>query len=69
MTWPAAETVTAGVDKALRRIPSQMRRSLTWDRGTEMATNDLLRQCFPKGTALSGYTPQEHRACATDVGW
>jgi len=35
---------------------------LTWDRGTEMATNDLLRQYFPKGTALSGYTPQEHRA-------
>lgn len=80
---------TANVVKALRRqvrkLPSELRRSLTWDRGMEMAhhkkftvatkiqvyfcdpqspwqrgtnenTNRLLRQYFPRGTDLSGYS-------------
>lgn len=80
---------TASVVQALsvqiRKLPAELRRSLTWDRGGEMAqhkqftvatdvkvyfcdphspwqrgtnenTNRLLRQYFPKGTDLSGYT-------------
>jgi IS30 family transposase len=39
-----AETVTAGVVKALRRVPSRMRRSLAWDRGTEMADHEAISQ-------------------------
>lgn len=71
----------------MRRLPELLRRSVTWDQGSEMAaheriaieadlrdgiffcdphspwqrgsnenTNGLLRQYFPKGTDLSGYT-------------
>ena len=39
-----AETVTAGVVKALRRVPSRMRRSVAWDRGTEMADHEAISQ-------------------------
>ena len=37
-----AQTVTAGVVKALGGIPGQMRRSLAWDRGTEMADHEAI---------------------------
>jgi IS30 family transposase len=78
-------TVVAALTRQVRRLPTSLRRSLTWDRGHEMAkhklftvatnvkvyfcdpsspwqrgsnenTNGLLRQYFPKGTDLSGYT-------------
>jgi IS30 family transposase len=77
--------VVAALSKHVRKLPPELRRSLTWDRGKEMAdhknftiatdvkvyfcdprspwqrgsnenTNGLLRQYFPKGTDLSGYS-------------
>ena len=77
--------VVAALAKQIVKLPEQLRRSLTWDRGTEMArhkdftvatnvkvyfcdpqspwqrgtnenTNRLLRQYFPKGLDLSGYS-------------
>ncbi len=79
-----ASVVTA-LSTQIRQLPSALRRSLTWDRGMELAqhkrltvatnvqvyfcdpqspwqrgtnenTNRLLRQYFPNGTVLSGYS-------------
>jgi IS30 family transposase len=78
-------TVVAALKRNIKRLPLELRRSLTWDRGSEMTdhqaltlttdvavyfcdpqspwqrgtnenTNGLLRQYFPKGTDLSGYS-------------
>jgi IS30 family transposase len=84
---PSKDTavVVAALTRHARKLPAALRRSLTWDRGLEMAqhktftmatdvkvyfcdpqspwqrgsnenTNGLLRQYFPRGTDLSGYT-------------
>lgn len=81
-------SVVTALSKQVRKLPSELRRSLTWDRGMEMAhhkqftvatdvqvyfcdprspwqrgtnenTNRLLRQYFPKGTDLSGYSQSD----------
>jgi IS30 family transposase len=84
---PSKDTavVVKALSRHIRKLPATLRRSLTWDRGLEMArhkdftiatdvqvyfcdpqspwqrgtnenTNLLLRQYFPRGTDLSGYT-------------
>src|SRR5579862_551193 len=84
---PSKDTavVVAALSRHIRKLPAALRRSLTWDRGLEMAkhkdftvatdvqvffcdpqspwqrgtnenTNLLLRQYFPRGTDLSGYS-------------
>lgn len=84
---PAKDTATvvSALSAQMRKLPVHLRRSLTWDRGLELAehkrfscatdmpvyfcdprspwqrgsnenTNGLLRQYFPKGTNLSGYS-------------
>ena len=79
------QSVVAALSKHVRKLPAELRKSLTWDRGSEMArhgkftlatsvdvyfcdpsspwqrgsnenTNGLLRQYFPDGTDLSGYS-------------
>jgi len=78
-------SLVAALTQHVRKLPAELRRSVTWDRGHEMAdhakftiatdvqvyfcdpqspwqrgsnenTNGLLRQYFPKGTELSGYS-------------
>lgn len=91
----AAHVLQAFTDK-LNAIAAPMRKSLTYDRGREMAahaqltqntgmrvyfcdpyspwqrgsnenTNGLLRQYFPKGSDLSGYTQQQLDAVADEL--
>ena len=79
------QSVVKALTKQVQRLPAELMKSLTWDRGLEMAahkeftiatdvqvyfcdpsspwqrgrnenTNRLLRQYFPKGTDLSGYS-------------
>jgi IS30 family transposase len=87
---PSKDTavVVAALSQQVQKLPAALRRSLTWDRGLEMAqhktftvatdvkvyfcdpqspwqrgtnenTNGLLRQYFPKGTDLSGYSQSQ----------
>jgi IS30 family transposase len=88
-----SETVINALIKVARKLPDELNKSLTWDRGSEMAehrrftlatdiqvyfcdpqnpwqrgrnenTNGLLRQYFPKGMDLSGYTQAQLNAVA-----
>jgi IS30 family transposase len=49
-----ADRMRAALTAAILRLPEQLRRSLTWDHGREMAehTNGLLRQYLSKGADL-----------------
>ena len=87
------ETVIHALIKNARKLPQELYKSLTWDRGKEMAahkrftlatdikvyfcdphspwqrgtnenTNGLLRQYFPKGNDLSGYSQAKLNAVA-----
>ncbi len=89
-------SVASTLTKKIRKLPAELRRSLTWDRGGEMAdhkditlaadiaiyfcdpqspwqrgtnenTNGLLRQYFPKGTDLSGYSQVELNRVAREL--
>lgn len=90
----STEVVVAALSKHVRKLPSQLRRSLTWDRGLELSghkqftlatqmqvyfcdprcpwqrgsnenTNGLLRQYFPKGQDVSGYSQRQLDEIAT----
>jgi IS30 family transposase len=82
------EHVVSALSSHVQTLPDQLRRSLTWDRGHELAdhkrftidtgvqvyfcdpkspwqrssnenTNGLLRQYFPKGTSVAGFTQEQ----------
>ena len=88
--------VVRALSKHITELPVELRRSLTWDRGTELAhhklftvatdvkvyfcdprspwqrgtnenTNGLLRQYFPKGTDLSGFSQVELNRVACEL--
>jgi IS30 family transposase len=90
------ETVINALIKQAHKLPRELYKSLTWDRGSEMAdhqrftlatdikvyfcdpqspwqrgsnenTNALLRQYFPKGTDLSGYSQAKLNAVARQL--
>ena len=89
-------SVVSALSKQVAKLPVQLRKSLTWDRGMEMAlhkqftiatdvqvyfcdpqspwqrgtnenTNRLLRQYFPAGTNLSGYSQTELNKIAMNL--
>ncbi len=84
----STEHVVGALAAQVQTLPVQLRRSLTWDRGLELAdhkrfsidtgvqvyfcdpkspwqrgsnenTNGLLRQYFPKGTSIAGFTQEQ----------
>ena len=90
------ETVISALIKNARKLPQELFKSLTWDRGKEMAahkrftlatdikvyfcdphspwqrgsnenTNGLLRQYFPKGIDISGYSQAQLNAVARSL--
>lgn len=91
-----AESVLQSLVGQMQQLPSQLKKSLTWDRGQELSahkrfsmdtnmavyfcdpgcpwqrgtnenTNGLLRQYFPKGTGLAGYTQRQLNDIATKL--
>jgi IS30 family transposase len=92
----SAEHVRTRLAEQIMTLPAQLRRSLTWDQGREMAehakftvatgvevyfcdprspwqrgsnenTNGLLRQYFPRGTDLAGYSQADLDAVAAEL--
>jgi len=90
------EAVRKALAKTIVKLPTELRRSITWDQGREMNeharftvdtgvqiyfcdpkspwqrgsnenTNGLLRQYFPKGTELSGYSQAHLNAVAREL--
>ena len=90
------QSVTTALIKQARKLPRELYKSLTWDRGSEMAghrhftiatnidvyfcdpqspwqrgsnenTNRLLRQYFPKGTDISGFSQAKLSAVARQL--
>jgi len=88
--------VRKALAKTITKLPTELRRSITWDQGREMNeharftvdtgvqiyfcdprspwqrgsnenTNGLLRQYFPKGTELSGYSQAQLNAVAREL--
>lgn len=88
--------VTRAIARQIKKLPEELRKSLTWDNGSELAghkalkleskidiyfcdprspwqrgsnenTNGLLRQYFPKGTDLSGYTQAQLNKVAAQL--
>jgi IS30 family transposase len=86
-------TVASGIASKMNELPIELRKSLTWDRGMELAshhdvtawtglevffadprspwqrgtnenTNGLLRQYFPKGMSIAGFTQTDLDAIA-----
>lgn len=91
-----ADDFAVALTREVMRVPSELRLSLTWDQGSEMArhkdftvatdvkvyfcdphspwqrgsnenTNGLLRQYFPNGQDLSGYTQEQLDAVAREL--
>lgn len=96
LTGHGAQAVREAIAAKITTLPEQLRKSLTWDQGAEMAqhaqlridtgvavyfcdprspwqrgtnenTNGLLRQYFPKGTALSRYSESDLNAVAATL--
>lgn len=88
--------VTRAITRQINTLPEQLRKTLTWDNGGELAnhkelklasnmdiyfcdpyspwqrgsnenTNGLLRQYYPKGTDLSGYTQAQLNKVAAEL--
>jgi transposase, IS30 family len=92
----SAQSVGDALIGAFNKVPTRLRRTLTWDQGNEMFhherieertglniyfadphspwqrptnenTNGLLRQYFPKGTDLNGWTAEQLESIAAEL--
>ena len=58
------ETVINALIKQAHKLPRELYKSLTWQRGSNENTNGLLRQYFPKGMDLSNVHQNKLNAIA-----
>ena len=58
------ETVINALIKQAHKLPRELYKSLTWQRGSNENTNGLLRQYFPKGMDLSNVHQNKLNAVA-----